>query len=89
MIAIKRVALKEHHRRPGRTNHSFNGKEFGPFTSLEISQYPDDAGYYLMHICEDGGCADTWHESIDDALHQAEWEFGVRPGEWSETDEQF
>jgi|ERR1039457_3459667 hypothetical protein len=25
---------------------------------------------------------DTWHESIDDAVHQAEFEYGAALGEW-------
>ena len=85
MIAIKRVALNEGHLRPGRAKHSYDGKEFPPFVSLSIGQYPDETGFYLMHICEDGRAADTWHETIDDALHQAEFEFGVRADDWSDA----
>ncbi|MGO9435734.1 MAG: hypothetical protein ACLPH3_24200 [Terracidiphilus sp.] len=89
MIAIKRVALNEGHLRPGRTRHSSNGKEFRPFTSLAICQSPGDAGYFLMHIGEKGQAADTWHENLEDAMHQAEWEFGVQAEEWTEANEPF
>ena len=78
MIAIRRVELGERHLRPGRTKHSSNGKDFPPFTSLVICQSPDDTGYFLMHICENGQAADTWHQNLEDAMHQAEWEFHVR-----------
>jgi hypothetical protein len=59
MIAIKKATLDQRHLRPGRTKHSSNGKEFPPFTSLVICQSAGDAGYFLMHICEDGQAADT------------------------------
>lgn len=42
-----------------------------------------------MHMCEDGGYADTYHESVEDAVSQAEWELGVQPDEWTETYEPF
>ena len=93
MRAIRKVTLGEHHLRPGRTRH-FIGfgegrREFPPFTSLAITRYPGNSGFYLMHLCEDGQGTDTWHASLDDAFHQAEYEFGVRPDEWTEVDEAF
>jgi hypothetical protein len=87
MIAIRKVVLGEHHSRPGRTIHTFSGKEFAPFTSLAICQCPGEGGFYMMHICENGQVADTWHENLGDAFHQAEYEFGVRSEEWIETSE--
>lgn len=89
MIAIRKVVLSKHHLRLGRTKHSSNGKEFPPFNSLVICQSPDGAGYFLMHICENGQAADTWHENLEDAMHQAEWEFGVQAEEWFEANEPF
>jgi len=59
-----------------------NGKDFPPFVRLEIAQYPNDSGFYLLHICASGEVADTWHESIEEAMHQAEFEFGVQTNEW-------
>ena len=93
MIAIRKVKLGKHHFNPGRTKHTLsdaNGtRPFPPFTSLAITRYGEDVGYYLMHICDDNSGTDTWHETLDDALHQAEWEFGVRPEEWTEVQEPF
>ena len=93
MIALKRVALKEGHMPPGRTKHTFidnkGAREFPPFTSLVIAQSPGDAGYYLMHLCEGGKGTDTWHRNLEDAFHQAEWEFGVCPEQWVESNESF
>jgi hypothetical protein len=93
MIAIKKVVLGERHLRPGRTRHTLvdnEGKrDFPPFISLVITQNPGEKSCYLMHLCENGQGADTWHESLDDALHQAEWEFDVRPEEWVDINEPF
>jgi hypothetical protein len=59
-------------------------REFPLFVTLEIarSKYSDDPGYYLLHICEDGSVADTHHDTVDEAQHQAEWELGVQRSEW-------
>ena len=70
MIGIKRVVLNERHLRPGRTRHTIadrsGTREFPPFISLMIAQHPGHASCYLMHICEDGGYADTYHEKRGD-----------------------
>ena len=91
MIGIKRVVLNERHLRPGRTRHTIadrsGTREFPPFISLMIAQHPGHASCYLMHICEDGGYADTYHGSVGDAGDQAEWEFGVQSDEWTDTNE--
>jgi hypothetical protein len=81
MVAIKKVVLAEHHLPPGRTKHTLcderGSREFPPFVSLVIAQYPGDSGYSLLHLCEDEHGTDTCHESIDDSFHQAEYEFDV------------
>jgi len=59
-----------------------NGNDFPPFVRLEIAQYPSDNGFYLLHICASGEVADTCHESMEEAMHQAEFEFGVQESEW-------
>ena len=86
---VKEVALKPHHQRPGRTQHStFDGQTrrgFEPFVSLQITQYDGDPGYYLFHITKDGAVADTWHETLEEALHQATYEFDVKPEEWTDV----
>ena len=80
------VTLGANHTRPGRTRHTRSDgqveRDFPLFIRLQIAQYPGDQGYYLLHICEDGSMADTYHETVDEAVHQAEFEFGVQPSEW-------
>jgi hypothetical protein len=85
MVSIQRVRLSSHHHasRTKHTKHDATGvAPFPPFVELEIARYPREQGCYLFHICADGQATDTWHESIDDAIDQAEWEFGVKAEEW-------
>lgn len=93
MIAIKRVILTDRPLQPSRTRHTLSDsqgtREFVPFASLEISQASGEPGYYLLRLCENGQCADTWYEILDDTFHQAKYEFGVRPEEWAEANEPF
>jgi hypothetical protein len=78
---IGTVQLQPHHH-PSRTRHTINGASFPPFIGLEIATSGSDAGFYLLHICAEGPGADTWHETLDDAFYQAEFEFGVQESEW-------
>src|ERR1039457_4781476 len=94
MTAIKKVVLNESHYSPCRTKHYLvdgQGKrELPPFTSLFITHHPDNpSNYFLMYLCENGQGTDTFHLTLDDALHQAEYEFGVRQEEWTEINEPF
>jgi hypothetical protein len=88
-LTIFEVTLGANHLRPGRTRHAILGpngeQEFPPFVRLEIAQYSGDNGFYLLHICEHGEVADTYHDTVDEAMHQAEWEFGVQRGEWRDV----
>ncbi len=85
-----RVESAEHHLRPGRTKHTLSDasgvRAFPTFKALEICSSADDAGYYLMYEAESGHGTDTWHRALEDAMHQAEWEFGVNRAEWIKTD---
>jgi hypothetical protein len=86
LVTTKRVVLGSHHLRPGRTKHTIqdaNGiREFTPFVSLEIASYPHTESCYLFHISQNGEVADTWHQTVEEAIDQAEYEFGVQREEW-------
>jgi len=43
-------------------------------------------GKYLMYEPETGQGTDTHHETLEDALSQAQWEFNVLPSEWIKTE---
>jgi hypothetical protein len=90
--SLYRVELTAHHRQPDRTKHALvnsSGKhDFPPFKFLTICGQDDttDQGYYLMYVPETGPGTDTWHQTLEDAMAQAEWEFGVTRDEWMKTD---
>jgi hypothetical protein len=93
LISVKRVLLGPQHFTPGRTLHTIHDKDgsrpFPPFTSLAIAHYEESYEFYLFRISGDGQVADTWHQSLADALYQAEWELGVRSHEWMDIAEEF
>ena len=86
LITTKKVALGPQHLRPGRTKHTIRDakgeRDFAPFVALEIASYPNEQSCYLFHISENGEAADTWHQTLEEAFDQAEWEFGVQRNEW-------
>jgi hypothetical protein len=93
LISHKRVALGPHHLQPGRTKHTISdskgNRDFPPFVALEIASYPGEESCYLFHLCESGECADTWHQSLQEAVEQAESEFGVHESEWMDVNYPF
>ena len=93
MIAIARVKLAAHHLSPGRTKHTLSdskgARPFPLFVELVIAHYPGQAGFYLMHHAAYRTGTDTWHETLEDALDQAEWEFEVKPEEWATINEPY
>ncbi|WP_035142598.1 hypothetical protein, partial [Campylobacter concisus] len=54
-----------------------------PF-ALSIVRYSDnEEGYYLLYLDKfEEEQADTYHETLEDAFGQAEFEFGVKKDEW-------
>jgi hypothetical protein len=61
---------------------------------LEVDKIPDpkaielvqrDGACYLLRLDSAGICiSDTWHETIEAAKAQAEFEFGIGESEWME-----
>jgi hypothetical protein len=44
--------------------------------------------FYLLYLDAAGDeMTDTWHQTFDDALHHAEFEFSVKPSEWRRVTE--
>jgi hypothetical protein len=42
-------------------------------------------GYFLLHFNSESECvADTWHESLEAAKRQAEFEFNISDSDWTE-----
>jgi hypothetical protein len=84
---LARIKLGDNHQPTGRTKHYYglgsDRTEVPTPVELRITKYKDVDGYYLFY-CDDGGqeLTDTYHDSLSDAMAQAEWEFGVQTHEW-------
>jgi len=79
------AVLAERHRVTGRTVHRVGSDVLPKPSKLRIAKYPDAEGVYLLHFdASDEEMTDTFHDSVDDAMAQAEWEFGILPSEWDE-----
>jgi len=58
--------------------------ELGPPLLLVIEEKPD--GVFLYRYDARGGCVgDTWHMNIDDAKHQAAYEYEDLVQEWQDV----
>jgi hypothetical protein len=90
LVTLKRALLDGHHLRPGRTRHTISDakgtRDFPPFVRLDIAKSSEDVGYFLNRIAENGQVADTWHMTLDEAVEQAEFEFGVAESEWMDIE---
>lgn len=91
MVLIQSVKLDLlQHSRTGNTRHFRGGRELLELPhELRIEKYQHSDGsidYYLIH-CDSLGneLTDTWHDSLERAMKQAEREFGVQPNEWQRT----
>ena len=76
-----RIVLDERHAPTGITRHARDGRNLNSPTALEIVS--ETSGSFLYYLDSAGQPqTDTWHASLDDALAQAESEFGVTFDEW-------
>ena len=72
---------------PCRAKHTWNGKPMPSARHIILAEYPD--GPMIYRYSEDWEFAgDTWHQSIADALHQIESEFGKSEPQWRAISEQ-
>jgi hypothetical protein len=62
----------------GNTRHYRGYQQLPPPHSLEIVQEESSGGYYLLYLDTRGrAMTDTWHGSIEAAMAQANFEFGL------------
>jgi hypothetical protein len=46
-----------------------------------------DGAVYLLRLDQDGAClADTWHETVEAAKVQANFEYGIKDSDWKDFD---
>ncbi|MGD0014224.1 MAG: hypothetical protein ABSD56_07350 [Bryobacteraceae bacterium] len=64
------------HRSTGNCRQVVAGKLQGPAAGLAICQYEGETAYYLFGCDADWNTVtDTWHETLEGALQQAEFEY--------------
>ncbi len=82
MRTLREATLSDKHKDLGNTTHSRDGAVLKKPHSLRI-MIAENGDYYLIYLDERGSeQTDTWHESLESAIQQAEFEFGVKPDEW-------
>jgi hypothetical protein len=80
---MKEIRLGPQHKPTGRTRHLVGGAPIAKPSALRIVSYDGDPGFYLLYLDTEGKeLTDTYHDTLEAALDQAEWEFGVTPDEW-------
>ena len=63
------------------------GDTLGPFAALGITRDNESEGYLLFYFDQDGDeVTDTWHETLEDAKGQAEFEYEGITGKRIEMD---
>jgi hypothetical protein len=82
--------IDHRHEHTGSTVHSINGARIGLPAGLAICQYEHhEGGFYLFNCDENWETeTDTWHESIEHAKEQAEFEFKGAKETWIQLQEQ-
>jgi hypothetical protein len=74
------------HANTGKVIHRRHGAIVPEPAVLEIIQYSGDAGFYLIHFSADGvELTDTYHDTVAEALEQANYEFGCTREQWMEV----
>ena len=54
-----------------------------PAPDVLVIEQEDEGSVFLYRVTRSGQSGgDTWHQSIDDAKHQAHFEYGEVLGEW-------
>lgn len=87
-LVLKEITLDEiKHQVTGHTRHFVGGEQVeSTIKSLKIIQIPPGTAFYLIYFNKNGKeLTDTWHQSLEDAMNQAKFEFNVRPEEWKDV----
>ena len=77
------TAIDSRHHRTGNATHVVTGQEAEPAHGLAIRQYDGDDAFYLFACdAEWNSQTDTWHQSLEDAKEQAEFEYQRTSQTW-------
>ena len=79
---IAYVVVTHEHRHTGKTKHCRGGL-LPPSSALAICQYENEPSFYLFGCDEAWNCVtDTYHDTLEDAFHQAQWEYEGISSAW-------
>jgi hypothetical protein len=77
--------IDDSHRYTGNCRHEVRGVLLGPASGLAICQYRKEGGFYLFYCDENWNTlTDTYHESVERAQEQAEFEYEGTTQTWQE-----
>ena len=75
--------IDQRHRFTGDCRQVVGGVAWGPAAGLAICQYDGDTAFYLFGCDADWfSVTDTWHETIEEAKSQAEFEYAGVSQTW-------
>jgi hypothetical protein len=75
--------IDERHRHTGNTKQIVAGVLLGPAYGLAICQYDGEDCFYLLSCDEHwNSLSDTWHQKLEDAKAQAEFEYEGTMSTW-------
>jgi hypothetical protein len=75
--------IDHRHRYTGNTRQVVAGVLLGPANGLAICQYDGESAFYLFGCDADwNSLSDTWHETLEDAKEQAEFEYEETSQTW-------
>ncbi len=73
---ISHTPIDDRHRFTGACKQIVRGELMESMAGLAICQYPGQDGFYLFGCDADWQeITDTWHHTLEDAQHQAEFEY--------------
>ena len=77
--------IDDRHQLTGNCRQVVCGETMGAAAGLAICQYPGENNYYLFGCDENWNTiTDTWHETLEDAKAQAEFEYMGATATWLE-----
>lgn len=80
--------IDERHRHTGNCRQMVDGELVGPAARLAICQYETEDSFYLFGCDENWETiADTWHQTLEDAKQQAEFEYEGVSATWQKPEE--
>jgi hypothetical protein len=53
---------------------------------IEIKGSESEPCMMFRYTSDGAFCGDTWHESLEGAFHQAEYEYGLKPADFQRSD---